>query len=97
MLIHTFAKRVDRQRIVTSGMFNAQEIKELERLGYHQVHIEKADIFTTDKLATEAATNKNGIPVQGERKKRHDHEKRNSVRSSRRASRFALLQNGCSA
>lgn len=87
MLIHTFAKRVDRQRIVTSGMFNAQEIKELERLGYRQVHIEKADIFTTDKQSIEAATNKNGIPVQGERKKRHDHEKRNSVRGNGRASR----------
>ena len=87
MLIHTFAKRVDRQRIVTSGMFNAQEIKELERLGYRQVRIEKVNIFTTDKLATEAATNKNGIPVQGERKKRHDHEKRNTIRGIGRASR----------
>ncbi len=87
MLIHTFAKRVDRQRIVTSGMFNAQEIKELERLGYRQVRIEKVNIFTTDKLATEAATNKNGIPVQGERKKRHDHEKRNPVRGTGRTNR----------
>ncbi|WP_133079783.1 hypothetical protein [Tetzosporium hominis] len=87
MLIHTFAKRVDRERIVTSGMFNAQEIKELERLGYRQVRIEKVNIFTTDKLATEAATNKNGIPVQGERKKRHDHEKRNPIRGIGRASR----------
>lgn len=87
MLIHTFAKRVDRERIVTSGMFNPQEIKELERLGYRQVHIEKVNIFTADKPSIEAATNKNGIPVQGERKKRHDHEERNSVRSSRRTSR----------
>lgn len=87
MLIHTFAKRVDRERIVTSGMFNAQEIKELERLGYRQVHIEKVDFFTTDKPLTEAAKNKNGIAVQGERRKQHDRQKRNPVRGTGRASR----------
>lgn len=82
MRIHTFAKRIEQQRIVATGMFDSQEIRELERLGYKRVHIEQIEI--RDPVA---ATNKNGIPVQGERKKRHDHEKRNSVRGIGRTSR----------
>lgn len=82
MRIHTFAKRIDKQQIFTTGMFNAQEIKELERLGYRRVHVEKIDM--RDPVTPE---NKNGIPVQGKRRKSHDHEKRDTFRGAGRTSR----------
>ena len=64
MRIHTFSKKADQKRIVTVGMFNAQEIRELERNGYRRIHVEE---ITLDKKP--AAENKNGIPVHGRRGK----------------------------
>lgn len=82
MRIHTFCKRVEQKQIVTVGMFNAQEIRELERLGYRRTHIEE---ITLDKKP--GAENKNGIPVHGKRRKPDANtRKRTDIRGGRRAS-----------
>lgn len=81
MRIHTFIKRCDRQQIVAYGVFNAAEIRELERQGYRRTHVEEVQL-----PLKQAPDNKHGIPVQQKRSRTHE-KKRDTVRGGRRASR----------
>ncbi len=81
MRIHTFIKRCERQQIVAYGVFNAAEIRDLERQGYRLQKYE--DMKLPSKQTPE---NKNGIPVQGQRSSNHD-KKSNTFRSRERARR----------
>ncbi len=81
MRIHTFIKRCDRQQIVAYGVFNAAEIRELERQGYRRTHVEEVQL-----PMKRVAENKNGIPMQQKRGKAHE-TKRDTVRSRGRTRR----------
>lgn len=81
MRIHTFTKRCERQQIVAYGVFNAAEIRELERQGYRRTHVEEVHL-----PLKQAPDNKHGIPVQQKRSRTHE-KKRDTVRSRGRTRR----------